>query len=173
MCARRALSTGGSLVAGASAPPASAQRKTRSGKSTEKTCRVAGCCVVLDPNKNRAYNIRYRLCHAHLRADKVLFGGRPMRFCQKCSRFEDVSLFNGTLRTCQMMLNRHRKRRHKKRRKTGEATPRVPAGGNEDTFLQLAWNCHAAGSTATVADAVAAAHDLGLLDKPYGAMLDF
>ncbi len=114
---------------------------------------------------------------AHLRADKVVFGGRLMRFCQKCSRFEDVSLFTGTLRTCQMMLDRHRKRRHKKQRKTGvgvEATPRVPVGGNDNTCVQLAWNCHAAGSTATAADALAAAHDLGLLDtayNPWGSQL--
>jgi hypothetical protein len=41
---------------------------------------VPGCGGSLDTG--RMYNIRYRLCQAHLRAESVQFQGRVQRFCQ-------------------------------------------------------------------------------------------
>ena len=54
---------------------------------------VAHCTAALDGANCRAYNLRYRVCMQHLRADAVDVDGQPMRFCQKCSRFEPVSAF--------------------------------------------------------------------------------
>jgi hypothetical protein len=41
---------------------------------------VPGCGGSLDTG--RMYNIRYRLCQPHLRAESVEFQGRVQRFCQ-------------------------------------------------------------------------------------------
>ena len=54
---------------------------------------VANCALPLDGPACRAYNLRYRVCMLHLRADLVEMDGQAMRFCQKCSRFEPVSAF--------------------------------------------------------------------------------
>jgi hypothetical protein len=76
---------------------------------------VPHCGAVLESATSRAYNLRYRrapparrsaactrgqltrahcrLCVAHLRAETVELDGQAMRFCQKCSRFEPLSVF--------------------------------------------------------------------------------
>jgi hypothetical protein len=44
---------------------------------------VPGCGELLEPNPaGKQYNIRYRLCDAHLRAPAVTIEGQPQRFCQ-------------------------------------------------------------------------------------------
>ena len=44
---------------------------------------MEGCgAVLLDKKEQRSYNLRYRVCETHLRADEVPVGGKPQRFCQ-------------------------------------------------------------------------------------------
>ena len=64
----------------------------RDSRPRPHPAQVDGCPVTLEPNPlGKQYNIRYRLCDEHLRAERVLVQGHPQRFCQargpaKCTR---------------------------------------------------------------------------------------
>jgi len=101
--------------------------------------------VRIEPNPlGKQYNIRYRLCDEHLRAERVLVQGQQQRFCQarewacmlarrvrvpqadtnaaaspplalqKCSKFQPLEMFEGCKRTCVKMLQLQTARRQGK-----------------------------------------------------------
>ncbi|KXZ48251.1 hypothetical protein GPECTOR_29g30 [Gonium pectorale] len=51
--------------------------------------------------------------------------GRSVRFCDQCSKFEDISLFEGSRRTCNDKLERTRQARSDKRRRLSEHARRA------------------------------------------------
>lgn len=73
-------------------------------------------------------------------AESVPRDGVPMRFCQQCGRFQELSAFEGTMRTCRVRLDKHAARRRRsgalgakrlreqeRRAEAGEAAFQVPA----------------------------------------------
>lgn len=91
------------------------RRRSRGyGASGPIRCKVIGCPS--DLRQSPRTHLRFRLCGNHIRSPVVLVDGTPSRFCQQCSRFHVVEEFEGTNRTCRMMLAKNRVRQRKKRR---------------------------------------------------------
>ncbi|XP_055823446.1 squamosa promoter-binding-like protein 3 [Solanum dulcamara] len=74
-------------------------------------CQVEKCGVNLDGAKN--YHKRHKVCQVHAKAPIVLLAGLRQRFCQQCSRFHELSEFDGTKKSCRQRLAGHNKRRRK------------------------------------------------------------
>jgi hypothetical protein len=55
---------------------------------------VPGCPVTLTRELHAAYNVRYRLCDSHAKANEVSMNGEINRWCQKCSRFQPLTAFS-------------------------------------------------------------------------------
>lgn len=51
--------------------------------------------------------MRLRACPVHAKAESVLLDGVLQRMCQKCNRFEPLSVFSGAQRTCRVRLEAH------------------------------------------------------------------
>ncbi|KAG2434944.1 hypothetical protein HYH02_012140 [Chlamydomonas schloesseri] len=71
-------------------------------------CKVEQCGI--DLKSAPKTHQRFRLCNTHIKAPVVVVDGVHSRFCQQCSRFHPVDEFNGTNRTCRMMLAKNRAR---------------------------------------------------------------
>ena len=75
-------------------------------------CEVSGCRQALTgATHGKLYSQRYRICALHLRSEEVNVGGVASRWCQICSRFHELALFNGKLRSCSEKLELIRQRR--------------------------------------------------------------
>uniref|UniRef100_A0A061QZJ1 Squamosa promoter-binding-like protein 12-like n=1 Tax=Tetraselmis sp. GSL018 TaxID=582737 RepID=A0A061QZJ1_9CHLO len=77
-------------------------------------------CQVPSCRKQRVslkdFNLRCRVCTVHTRAEYVLFGDTPLRFCQQCNKFQPLEDFDGTKRTCKEKLQLHNSRRRQRRK---------------------------------------------------------
>lgn len=73
------------------------------------SCRIGSCGASLVDLKK--INQRCRLCEACMRAPLLAVGGAAMRFCQQCSRLDDVANFDGARRSCRKGLMKISKRR--------------------------------------------------------------
>ncbi|GIM04963.1 hypothetical protein Vretimale_9407 [Volvox reticuliferus] len=95
-------------------------RKSRPTPRRPMRCQVDGCGV--DLAQARKYFQRYRVCERHLKSPSLQMDGRNVRFCDQCSKFHDISMFEGSRRTCNEKLERTRQARSDKRRQqTGQA----------------------------------------------------
>ncbi|XVF62274.1 hypothetical protein PTKIN_Ptkin08bG0204400 [Pterospermum kingtungense] len=74
-------------------------------------CQVDECGADLKDAKQ--YHRRHKLCEQHAKAAFVLVRGIPQRFCQQCSRFHEISEFDGTKRSCRDRLAGHNERRRR------------------------------------------------------------
>jgi hypothetical protein len=112
----------------ASAADAAARGRGRPKNAAPACCRVPGCAVLL-PVHERA-NARIRLCTPHMRADAVLLGDVPHRFCQQCNRLEPLAAFSGEKRTCTLRLHLHNERRRARysQRVRADAAQQAAAG---------------------------------------------
>ena len=122
--------------------------------------------MLLDQATTRSYNLRYRVCELHLRAEAVKVKGLTQRYCQarhlgnwektqpplfppfhapaplrltrapaqKCSRFHELSSFNGAMRTCATKLKLQLDRR--RGRMLGEG-PEVHAQPRDEAAVPL------------------------------------
>ncbi|CAI5483177.1 unnamed protein product [Closterium sp. Yama58-4] len=93
------------------------------------TCRVDGCGE--DLSSARSYNRRHRVCGVHTRAAAVTVDGNQQRFCQQCSRFQDMDDFEPGRRSCRQSLQYHNKRRRKADLKTLRS-PQLGSGSAEE-----------------------------------------
>ncbi|CAI7806287.1 unnamed protein product, partial [Closterium sp. NIES-53] len=93
------------------------------------TCRVDGCGE--DLSSARSYNRRHRVCGVHTRAAAVTVDGNQQRFCQQCSRFQDMDDFEPGRRSCKQSLQYHNKQRRKGDLKTLRS-PQVGSGPPEE-----------------------------------------
>ena len=50
------------------------------------------------------YAKRHRICETHLKSLEVLWKGKIQRFCQKCTRFQELNQFDGSRRSCRKGL---------------------------------------------------------------------
>ncbi|EFJ44955.1 hypothetical protein VOLCADRAFT_48765, partial [Volvox carteri f. nagariensis] len=57
---------------------------------------VDGCGV--DLTQARKYFQRYRVCERHLKSPSLQMDGRSVRFCDQCSKFHDIIMFEGNRR---------------------------------------------------------------------------
>nr|QMV47669.1 squamosa-binding protein-like 3 [Paeonia suffruticosa] len=79
--------------------------------SNELCCQADNCGA--DLTSAKYYNRRLKVCENHAKAPFVLVGGIHKRFCQQCSRFHEVSEFDGVKRSCRKRLAAHNERRRK------------------------------------------------------------
>ncbi|KAK8653139.1 hypothetical protein V6N13_127152 [Hibiscus sabdariffa] len=82
-------------------------------------CQADECGADLKDAKQ--YHRRHRVCEPHAKAALVLVKGVRQRFCQQCSRFHEISKFDGTKRSCRHRLACHNLRRRKVARSDQEA----------------------------------------------------
>ena len=72
-------------------------------------CKVDDCgmeCISL-------YSIRVKVCVSHLKAERAKLNGIDCRFCQKCTKFHELSAFMKDKRACIASLNKLAKIRSK------------------------------------------------------------
>ncbi|GMI86315.1 hypothetical protein HRI_002300800 [Hibiscus trionum] len=74
-------------------------------------CQADECGADLKDAKQ--YHRRHRVCEPHAKAAFVSVKGIRQRFCQQCSRFHEISKFDGTKRSCRDRLADHNLRRRK------------------------------------------------------------
>ncbi|KAF3440861.1 hypothetical protein FNV43_RR19147 [Rhamnella rubrinervis] len=87
----------------------SAANSTTSGSLL--CCQADECGV--DLNMGKPYHKRHKVCELHAKSSLVLVNGIRQRFCQQCSRFHDISKFDGTKKSCRERLAGHNERRRK------------------------------------------------------------
>ena len=100
-----------------------------SGCNKVVTCRVEGCSTTCEYH----YEIRARVCWEHLRAESVRFANSACgfkRFCQKCTRFEDLHLFDGKKRACRASLAKLASKRRGNYEKGDDENGRDGGGGS-------------------------------------------
>ncbi|KAE8010712.1 hypothetical protein FH972_007055 [Carpinus fangiana] len=61
----------------------------------------------------KAYHKRHKVCERHAKAAVVLVSGLRQRFCQQCSKFHEISQFDGNKKSCREKLAGHNERRRK------------------------------------------------------------
>ncbi|PPR88761.1 hypothetical protein GOBAR_AA31930 [Gossypium barbadense] len=76
-------------------------------------CQADDCGADLKDAKQ--YHRRHKVCEPHAKDAFVLVKGIRQRFCQQCSRFHEISKFDGTKRSCRDRLAGHNLRRRKAR----------------------------------------------------------
>lgn len=90
-----------------------------SGYKADVICRVEGCSATCESN----YESRVRACSEHLKAERVDIEQQIYRFCQKCTKFEDVKCFDGMKRACRASLAKlASKRKTEKSKDVGSRT---------------------------------------------------
>ncbi|XP_022886678.1 squamosa promoter-binding protein 2-like [Olea europaea var. sylvestris] len=111
------------------------------------------CCAVdkceVDLRACKKYYQRHKVCEVHSKAPEVIVSGVRQRFCQQCSRFQEVSEFDQTKRSCRMRLAGHNQRRRKsssrlvKRAQTTEDSRKTSPGSlmdfSEKKSYKIAW----------------------------------
>ncbi|XP_060187385.1 squamosa promoter-binding protein 1-like [Lycium barbarum] len=108
----------------------------------QHSCQVEKCGVDLSGAKK--YYKRHKVCQVHAKAPIVLVAGLRQRFCQQCSRFHELSEFDGTKRSCRRRLAGHNERRRKTplaikleenqcRQINGEPRPQMETLSSRDT----------------------------------------
>ncbi|XP_068646577.1 squamosa promoter-binding-like protein 3 isoform X2 [Aristolochia californica] len=75
------------------------------------------CCQADNCNADlyeaKRYHQKHRVCESHAKAAVVLVGGIEQRYCQQCSRFQELSEFDDNKRSCRKRLTHHNERRRK------------------------------------------------------------
>ncbi|KAK8607403.1 hypothetical protein V6N13_053140 [Hibiscus sabdariffa] len=96
-------------------------------------CQADECGADLKDAKQ--YHRRHRVCEPHAKAALVLVKGVRQRFCQQCSRFHEISKFDGTKRSCRDRLAGHNLRRRKVAQSVQEAedVKRLPISASNIT----------------------------------------
>ncbi|KAL8138173.1 hypothetical protein V2J09_004174 [Rumex salicifolius] len=87
------------------------------GSSSTAVAAATVCCQVedctADLSEAKRYHRRHKVCEFHAKAPLVILSGLPQRFCQQCSKFEEVAEFDDTKRSCRRRLAGHNKRRRR------------------------------------------------------------
>ncbi|KFM25505.1 Squamosa promoter-binding-like protein 8 [Auxenochlorella protothecoides] len=81
---------------------------------TNPRCQVAGCTSSL--GSMARYDVRYKVCSTHRRAEAVTHEGALQRFCQQHGVFHPLEAFEGTQRSCREGLARHNSKRRESRK---------------------------------------------------------
>ncbi|RCV05540.1 hypothetical protein SETIT_1G091900v2 [Setaria italica] len=93
-------------------PPAAPVKKAKAAQNVQNSyCQVEGCKIDLSSAKD--YHRKHKVCEAHSKAPKVVVAGLERRFCQQCSRFHGLDVFDQKKRSCRRRLNDHNARRRK------------------------------------------------------------
>nr|CAB3448844.1 unnamed protein product [Digitaria exilis] len=95
-------------------PPAALVKKAKVPQNSY--CQVEGCKIDLSSAKD--YHRKHKVCEAHAKAPKVVVAGLERRFCQQCSRFHGLDLFDQKKRSCRRRLSDHNARRRKQQPET-------------------------------------------------------
>lgn len=88
-------------------------KKTKIGgvSANRAVCQVQDCQADLSSAKD--YHRRHKVCDVHSKAAQALVGNVMQRFCQQCSRFHVLEVFDEGKRSCRRRLAGHNKRRRK------------------------------------------------------------
>ncbi|KAF8411134.1 hypothetical protein HHK36_003673 [Tetracentron sinense] len=109
------------------------EKKKRALTATKKAGVSTPCCQAekcsTDLTDAKRYHRRHKVCELHAKASVVLVAGLRQRFCQQCSRFQELSEFDETKRSCRMRLAGHNERRRKNSSESnGEGSSRKEVG---------------------------------------------
>ncbi|MED6136508.1 hypothetical protein PIB30_056645 [Stylosanthes scabra] len=85
---------------------------------SSSNCNSLFCCCQADEclanlQAAKRYNRRHKVCERHAKAPVVLVSGTRQRFCQQCSKFHELALFDDNKRSCRERLASHNERRRK------------------------------------------------------------
>ncbi|KXZ44247.1 hypothetical protein GPECTOR_70g477 [Gonium pectorale] len=94
------------------APGAGKETKASRAPKGPLVCQVEGCGHDLSVEKG--YYQRYRVCEPHMKLLSLVVNGKPSRFCQQCGRFQELTEFDGSKRSCRARLLQHNARRRKR-----------------------------------------------------------
>ncbi|OMO83472.1 Transcription factor, SBP-box [Corchorus olitorius] len=83
-----------------------------SAASANVLCCQADECGA-DLRDAKQYHRRHKVCQPHAKAAFAFVKGIRQRFCQQCSRFHELSQFDGTKKSCRDRLAGHNERRRK------------------------------------------------------------
>ncbi|OMP04838.1 Transcription factor, SBP-box [Corchorus capsularis] len=89
-----------------------AQQSHSAAASANVLCCQADECGA-DLRDAKQYHRRHKVCQPHAKAAFAFVKGIRQRFCQQCSRFHELSQFDGTKRSCRDRLAGHNERRRK------------------------------------------------------------
>ncbi|KAL6991098.1 Squamosa promoter-binding-like protein [Sarracenia purpurea var. burkii] len=89
----------------------SGRRGSSGGGSAQPSCQVDDCTT--DMSYAKPYHRRHKVCDFHAKVPAVVVDGLQQRFCQQCSRFHELSAFDGTKKSCRRRLAGHNERRRK------------------------------------------------------------
>ncbi|PRW60598.1 Negative elongation factor B [Chlorella sorokiniana] len=126
-------------------PAPAKARRTRRVLQAER-CQVTACTSPL----LLPYHRKYHVCAEHFKVESLQMeaGGELVRFCQKCGRFQPLTDFDGTRKTCRVALEMHNARRRKRERNNAAAGRGRGSGGGGGRQRPRASGAHAAGSPA-------------------------
>ena len=109
-----------------------------SGYKKVVTCRVDGCSTTCKNN----YELKARVCLEHLKAESVRFEQDSScvfkRFCQKCTRFEDLHLFDCKKRACRASLEKLNSKRRENYTKDEDDDKDKDGGGGSLLLTTIA-----------------------------------
>ncbi|WRX08281.1 SBP domain - like 3 [Theobroma cacao] len=100
------------------------------------------CCQAdecdTDLRDAKQYHRRHKVCERHAKAAFVSVKGIRQRFCQQCSRFHEISEFDGTKRSCRDRLAGHNERRRKVQSdQQAEDVERSPASEMNTSMVKM------------------------------------
>ncbi|XVF70170.1 hypothetical protein PTKIN_Ptkin11bG0139600 [Pterospermum kingtungense] len=101
------------------------------GRVSRTFCQVEKCG--LDLSDAKQYHRRHKVCEIHAKAPMVVVAGIRQRFCQQCSRFQELSEFDEAKRSCRRRLAGHNERR---RKSSAEATAEASSRKGMSTQLK-------------------------------------
>eukprot|EP00201_Polytomella_parva_P018464 CAMPEP_0175054934 /NCGR_PEP_ID=MMETSP0052_2-20121109/9785_1 /TAXON_ID=51329 ORGANISM="Polytomella parva, Strain SAG 63-3" /NCGR_SAMPLE_ID=MMETSP0052_2 /ASSEMBLY_ACC=CAM_ASM_000194 /LENGTH=284 /DNA_ID=CAMNT_0016319693 /DNA_START=92 /DNA_END=943 /DNA_ORIENTATION=- len=76
-------------------------------------CQVDDCGK--DLSETKPYLRRYSVCEEHFKAEVAVIQGQKYRFCQQCNKFQYLSEFHGSRRSCRMRSEDRNYRRRQQR----------------------------------------------------------
>uniref|UniRef100_A0A0D9XBL8 SBP-type domain-containing protein n=1 Tax=Leersia perrieri TaxID=77586 RepID=A0A0D9XBL8_9ORYZ len=93
------------VVDGGTPPPPSSVEAAGGGVLIV-ICQADGCLADLNATTTMSmkYFRRHKVCVAHFKAPVVLVTGHRRRFCQRCSKFHELSRFDDSKRICRRGL---------------------------------------------------------------------
>ncbi|GAB4846442.1 squamosa [Ancistrocladus abbreviatus] len=87
------------------------KRGAGTGGVSPPACQAEKCTADLSDAKR--YHCRHKVCEFHAKAPVVVVAGLRQRFCQQCSRFQELQEFDEAKRSCRRRLAGHNERRRK------------------------------------------------------------
>jgi len=108
------------------------RRRAPRGDNESFTCEITGCTNQC----NTLYTRRYHTCREHIEQLDVVKDGQHVRFCQRCSSFQPVEMFEGSRHTCRQALETYNAARRKLRQEASSKQAREQAAQAQQQVVE-------------------------------------